>query len=167
MDDGTETRIDKLYRIIDESRYGIHDLSRTELDAIHQLPRFNMPLELGIFLGAKRFGSTEQKNKRCLILDTEQFRYQKFISDIAGIDVTPHGDDSREAARRVRDWLVTVSGRRSVPSVAALLQSHDSFFAGLGEIVASAGLDFETLLYADYERLVIAWVKDETNIGSS
>jgi hypothetical protein len=51
MDDGGETRIDKLYRIIEESRYSIHDLSRTELDPVNALPRFNMPLELGIFLG--------------------------------------------------------------------------------------------------------------------
>jgi hypothetical protein len=44
MDDGSETRIDKLYRIVEASRFGIHDLSRTELDAVNNLPRFNMPL---------------------------------------------------------------------------------------------------------------------------
>jgi hypothetical protein len=164
MDDGTETRIDKLYRIIDESRYGIHDLSRTELDTVHRLPRFNMPLELGLFLGAKRFGGEEQRHKRCLILDVEQFRYQKFISDIAGIDVTQHGGDARIAALRVRDWLVTVSGRRTVPPVQALLKSYDGFFAGLPEIAKAAGLDSASLLYADYERLVIAWVKNEANV---
>lgn len=59
MDDAAETRIDKLYRIIAESRYSIHDLSRTGLDPANGLPRFNMPLELGIFLGAKRFGDDD------------------------------------------------------------------------------------------------------------
>lgn len=39
-----------------------------------------MPLELGIFLGAKRFGTGEQKKKACLILDRDPFRYQKFTS---------------------------------------------------------------------------------------
>ncbi len=165
MDDGTETRIDKLYRIIGECRYGVHDLSRTELDDAHHLPRFNMPLELGIFLGAKRFGTDDQKLKRCLILDVEQYRYQRFISDISGIDVTPHGGDRREAARCVRDWLVTVSGRKTIPSVAVLLESHDGFFEGLPYIAASAGLDAGDLVYADYERLVIAWVKDEAKRG--
>jgi len=48
--------VDKLYGLIEACRYGIHDLSRTELDKSHQLPRFNMPLELGIFLGARRYG---------------------------------------------------------------------------------------------------------------
>jgi len=164
MDDGTETRIEKLYRIIDESRYGIHDLSRTELDAVNQLPRFNMPLELGLFLGAKRFGGDAQRQKRCLILDVEQFRYQKFISDIAGIDVTPHNADPRAAARCIRDWLITVSGRKTIPSVQALLASYDGFISGLPTIAATAGLDANSLLYADYERLVIAWVKDEAKV---
>jgi hypothetical protein len=60
VDDAAETRIEKLYRIIEQSRYGIHDISRTELDEASQLPRFNMPLELGMFLGAK--GSAEKIN---------------------------------------------------------------------------------------------------------
>jgi hypothetical protein len=161
MDDGSETRIDKLYRIIEESRYGIHDLSRTELDASGGLPRFNMPLELGIFLGAKRFGTEQQKLKRCLILDTEQYRYQKFISDLAGMDVTPHAGVARDAARHVRTWLATVSGRKSIPAPNTLLASYDRFMGGLPEIAESAGLHTDKIAYADYERLVIAWVKAE------
>ncbi|HEV2817827.1 MAG TPA: hypothetical protein VGW40_11490 [Allosphingosinicella sp.] len=52
-----------------------------------------MPLELGLFRGAKRFGNKAQKLKRALILDIEQFRYQRFISDLAGIDIHAHGGD--------------------------------------------------------------------------
>ena len=32
LDDAGQTRVDKLYAIIEECRYGVHDLSRTELD---------------------------------------------------------------------------------------------------------------------------------------
>lgn len=46
-DDGSEVRLDKIYRLIQECALGIHDLSRTTLDSRHRLPRFNMPLELG------------------------------------------------------------------------------------------------------------------------
>ena len=42
--------------IIKASRFGIHDVSRTESDKASALPRFNMPLELGFFLGARAFG---------------------------------------------------------------------------------------------------------------
>jgi len=47
IDDGGEVRIEKIASIIASCRFGIHDLSRTELDRLNRLPRFNMPLELG------------------------------------------------------------------------------------------------------------------------
>lgn len=71
QDDGSQVRLDKLYEIIGECRFGIHDLSRTSIDTKHRLPRFNMPLELGIFLGAKRYGGAKQGRKSCLILERE------------------------------------------------------------------------------------------------
>ena len=51
----------KIYGLIEECRYGIHDLSRTKLDEINALPRFNMPIELGLFLGAMRYGRKESE----------------------------------------------------------------------------------------------------------
>jgi hypothetical protein len=56
--DSSDVRVDKLVRLIQQSRYGIHDISRVELDDAHGLPRFNMPFELGLDLGCKRFGAT-------------------------------------------------------------------------------------------------------------
>jgi hypothetical protein len=55
-DNGGEVRIEKIARIIRSCQHGIHDVSRTEPDATNRLPRFNMPLELGLFLGARLFG---------------------------------------------------------------------------------------------------------------
>lgn len=159
MDDAAETRIDKLYRIIAESRYSIHDLSRTELDPINHLPRFNMPLELGIFLGAKRFGDPRQAQKRCMIFDTAQYRFQMFISDLAGMDIKAHDGDPRAMVRHVRDFLFTVSRRKTIPPTAELLRSHDSFIAALPDMVIASGLEAAGLQFPDYERLVLAWVK--------
>ena len=115
LDDAGQTRIDKLYDLIGECRFGIHDISRTELDAVNQLPRFNMPLELGIFLGAKRYGGAAQRAKRLLILDVDQYRYQRFISDLAGIDIHEHRGEPDRALRETRNWLANVS-RRRLPS---------------------------------------------------
>jgi hypothetical protein len=57
LTDAGEVRIENIYRLIDQCHHGIHDISHTEVQSQpYQLPRFNMPLELGIFLGAKRFG---------------------------------------------------------------------------------------------------------------
>lgn len=165
MDDGSETRIEKLYRIIEQSRFGIHDLSRTELDLKSGLPRFNMPLELGIFLGAKRFGDEAQRRKRALVLDTEPHRYQIFISDLAGIDPTAHGGDPRQMVRCTRDWLLTVSRRTSIPSPAQLLASYDRFTLALPGIARTAGLEPADIRYIDFERLVVAWLKRERAQG--
>jgi hypothetical protein len=92
-DDASEVRFDKICRIIAECDLSIHDISKTELDARSGLPRFNMPFELGLYLGAKRFGGRAGRGKKALILDREPFRYQAFLSDIAGQDVHTHSGD--------------------------------------------------------------------------
>lgn len=105
IDDAGRVRIESIYELIAGCRFGIHDVSRTELDEINQLPRFNMPLELGLFLGASRFGADYHQDKSVLILDREPYRYQKFISDISGQDIKSHEGIAEHAIRTVRDWL--------------------------------------------------------------
>lgn len=85
-DNGLQNRLTKIEKCIEDCRYGIHDLSRVELNP-NNLPRFNMPFELGIFFGAKRFGDGHQKLKTALIFDKDRYRYQQFISDLNGIDI--------------------------------------------------------------------------------
>jgi len=58
-DDAGDFRLSKIERMIEECRFGINDLSAVTLDAITNLPRFNMPLELALFLGCRRFGPQE------------------------------------------------------------------------------------------------------------
>jgi len=109
--DSGPTRIEKIYRMIQNSKYGIHDISRTELDRGNGLPRFNMPFELGLFLGARHFDKTHRRKRLCLILDREQYRYQEFLSDIGGQDIGSHDDDPRLIVLAVRDWLRDQSKR--------------------------------------------------------
>jgi len=50
LTDAAEVRIENIYRLIAQCNHSIHDISRTEVeDQPYRLPRFNMPLELGIF----------------------------------------------------------------------------------------------------------------------
>ena len=102
-----ESRIEKITRIIRESRFGIHDISRTESNAAG-LPRFNMPFELGLFLGMRSLGGT-QSQKVALILDRDRFRYQQFLSDLAGHDISHHDSRSDRLLGAVRDWLAARS----------------------------------------------------------
>lgn len=157
LDDGGQTRIEKLYNLINECRYGIHDISRTELDPINGLPRFNMPLELGIFLGAKKFGDKDQKLKRLLVLDKEQYRYQMFISDLAGVDIKHHTAVPQNAIRATRDWLANVS-RRQLPSANRILNIYGNFMGDLPELAAKLEFDVASMPYVDFERIVVSWL---------
>jgi len=159
IDDSGQARIEKIYNIIEQCRYGVHDLCRTEPDPKHGLPRFNMPLELGLFLGAKRYGDEHQKQKRCVIFDLEPFRYQRFISDLAGMDIHVHGGDPRAAVEHTRDWLANVS-RRKLPGAALILKLYDEFAAGRDRLVEELGFAGRRIPYIDFERLVTAWLME-------
>ncbi len=63
----------------------------------------NMPFELGIDHGCKRFGELD---KSILILEQSPRDYQRALSDIAGWDINAHEGEYQKAVRHVRDWLV-------------------------------------------------------------
>ena len=133
-EDGGDVRIQKIQRIIRECKYGIHDVSRTELSKGNRLPRFNMPLELGLFLGARCFGDSGQKRKKCLVLDREPYRYQQFISDIAGQDIRAHAGDDKKLVSEVRGWLRNVSGRKNLPGGAKIWERYCEFWNDLPDL---------------------------------
>ena len=160
--DGGQTRIEKLFNIIGACRYGIHDISRTELDAVNNLPRFNMPLELGIFLGAKHFGPGH-KEKRALILDVERYRFQKFISDLAGMDIEAHEGKPDRAIEKTRNWLANVS-RRVLPSAAKLVRLHGQFLADLEAKADKLEFPRDDIPYADFENLVAGWLAEAEKV---
>ena len=136
IDDAGRVRIENLYDLIRECRFGIHDISRTELDPDNRLPRFNMPLELGIFLGATRFGSGKQRQKLSLVLDRERYRFQKYISDISGQDIKAHDGKPALAIRRVRDWLNNspVDPHVTKPGARKMAQRYDGFMDELPDL---------------------------------
>ena len=162
--DASQVRIDKISSLIAACKFGLHDISRTELDATTGLPRFNMPLELGLFLGAKRFGTGKQKQKNCLVLDVDRYRYQKFISDIAGQDIVTHGGSPTEAIRIVRNWLSDAEPRVvKVPGGTVIARRYEQFRNDLPEMCARVGLVAEDLTFNDYVLQVEEWLK--TNVG--
>jgi hypothetical protein len=158
--DGGEVRLEKICRIIAECRYSVHDISRTELDTAHKLPRFNMPFELGLFIGAIRFGSKANRSKFCLILDREAYRYQSFLSDIAGQDIQAHGNDPDRAIRCVRDWLSTMPGGPStMPGSAYVSQRYSKFRSDLPQLMKDLKLTSVDVTFPDLCNLVARWLQ--------
>jgi hypothetical protein len=111
-DDSGEERINKIKELIRCSKYSIHDISRMEPLRNGDLPRFNLPFELGLDLGCRTYGKGRLATKNCLILDKEKYRYTRVISDISGNDIRAHNANDQDLIREVRNWLRTA---RRVP----------------------------------------------------
>ncbi|WP_058522915.1 hypothetical protein [Legionella birminghamensis] len=67
-----------------------------------------MPFELGIDYACQHIYNNEFPDKKILILDTEEFRFKKGISDLSGCDIKKHNNDVGKAIKSVRDWLFHV-----------------------------------------------------------
>jgi len=156
--DSSQIRLQKIVELIAASRYSIHDLSRTALDDKHALPRFNMPLELGIDLGCKSYGAGHA-GKSLLIFDSDQYRFHKFVSDLGGQDIHQHGNDPKTAVTRVRNWLRAESGLDGIPGGAAIFGRYASFRDELPEICVELKLDLAELTFADLSYSMARWLK--------
>ncbi len=156
--DSDVVRIKKIETIIEDCKYGIHDISMAELDSTSKLARFNMPFELGLFLGCKSFGANEQKEKSCLILDKERYRYQKFISDIAGQDIR-QADSPETAIRRVREFLSSKTKRKTIPSSAIMWTRFQQFSADLPISAKGMKWDSAELTFIEYYTVIRSWLK--------
>jgi hypothetical protein len=159
-DDGSQARLAKLFDIIRDSPLGIHDLSRTTLDRANRLPRFNMPLELGMFLGAKRYGDRRQRLKSCLILERDRFRYQAFCSDLAGQDIRAHNNSVADAIAATRNWLQSARGGRAFPSGAMIERHYLQFRIDLPKMCSRAGVPIGDLTFLDYRTFVSGWIAE-------
>ena len=106
-----ETRISKIVELIRESRYAIHDLSRIQAARKGEHFRLNMPFELGLDVGCATFSSDRNlREKRCLILEKERYRYQIAISVLSSSDIEAHQNDPVRVVQVVRNWMANEVG---------------------------------------------------------
>jgi hypothetical protein len=153
-----DIRIEVISKIISECRFGIHDISRVELDRINKLPRFNMPLELGMFLGAKKFGPQKQQTKIIMIFDKEKYRYQKFISDIAGQDIYEHKFDEKILIKSIRNTLNSSKINGPIEGANSIIDSYKKFQRKLPTILNNLKLKVKDVEYADKTQMIEQYI---------
>jgi len=102
--DSGQPRLEKIVQLIEESKYSIHDLSRLQSKSANEYYRLNMPFELGIDYGLRKFNAS-YADKRSLILETERYDYMKAISDINGFDIKNHDDVPIKLIECLRAWF--------------------------------------------------------------
>jgi hypothetical protein len=159
--DSGQARLNKILEIISECKYGVHDISRTEMGR-GNLPRFNMPFECGLFWGCQRFGDNRHNDKRILVLDKDDHRYRSSLSDLAGQDVQSHRGNPRLAVDRIRTWLYSTSGRKTIPGGKAIWEHYKLFRAEMSAMLNQVGITQAEInrpeYYADYVAFIVEWL---------
>jgi len=98
-----ESRLDKIVRLIKESRLSVHDLSRLPSKP-GDLPRFNMPFECGLAFGVIR-SSPEDEHRDMLFMTKVPYQDKRTTSDLAGFDGVAHHNRSAELIEAIRTFL--------------------------------------------------------------
>ncbi len=132
--DSAEARINKILKLVSESKFGIHDISRMVSANKGEYYRINMPFELGIDFGCKKLKGGKWAKKKILILEKEKFGYQKAISDLSGFDIKYHENEVMQVVFAVRDWII-VEELKNGDSGKKVWDSFNEFHAYLHDVV--------------------------------
>lgn len=130
--DSSENRLNKIQKLIRDSKYSIHDISRDKAKKKGEPYRLNMPFEIGIDFGCKNFGESKHHQKVMLILSSKAYDYQKALSDLAGIDIAVHQEDSEKLTRCVRNWFYQFDNKpTNLPQASNIWEKYNDFCAYL------------------------------------
>jgi hypothetical protein len=154
-------RLDRLFKLIAECRLSIHDLSRVKLDARTRLPRFNMPWELGVCMGARQFGDRRQKKKDFLILEHSPGDCAISCSDLSGVDPEAHGNNTNRAIQHVRTWLSRHS-KHSLAGPEAIKADYESFQSDLPDMLDTLRIKRNEVNFMDLRRSVERWLAERS-----
>jgi len=114
-------RLVMLVSAISNCHYSIHDLSRSKGDGFDNFGRLNMPLETGMAMFHALH--TQHRDHRCAFFVPTPHDYQRFASDLAGLDPKCYHNDESILVRLVYEWL-----RDVVPPTIFNLQPTKSVF---------------------------------------
>jgi hypothetical protein len=154
-------RLEKIMHLIRSCKYGIHDISR--IQRTNKMPRFNMPFELGIDMAYQSGGNTKCKTKNILIMETHEYRYKQFISDLSGRDISPHYDRVSTVIDIVRDWLndaLRGTKKHPLPAGDLILKEYRKFQRNLRPMCAQLQLERNHMTFSDYHFVVAKFIAD-------
>jgi hypothetical protein len=158
--DSGQLRLEKIRALILASRLSIHDISRMGPLRPGDLPRFNMPFELGLDLGCRFFGEPPFRTKKCLILESDRDRYRHALSDISGNDIRAHKGEAQILMGEVRNWLRVTTGK-NLPSGSRLWGRSVQFTGDLQISLAEVGFtqsEIQALEIAELVEYTVRWI---------
>lgn len=158
----SSVRVNQIKQHIRSCKYGIHDLSRSRALKKKELPRFNMPYELGLDIGCSEFGGKKFSEKRILILETERYHYQKVLSDIAGQDIENHNDDPKILIQKVRNWFSVNNPSTIIPGPSEIWMAYKQFNTDLLNDLSPkyTPQDIEEMPVGDFIKFARDWIRN-------
>lgn len=161
--DSGEVRLEKIKELIEASKYGIHDLSRSRAKKVGEYFRHNMPFELGLDLGCRSYLDEDYyKDKKILILEEERYSVQKSLSDLSFADCKCHKGVAEEMVYAIRSWFAE-NGFQDLDSPSVIWDNYNFFLASLYEEKAKEGWkkkDINRMPIAEYLSEVFNYLEE-------
>ena len=118
-----------------------------------------MPFECGIDFGIKLSNPQKYQNKKFLILEKEQYRYQRVISDISGNDIKAHKNNPEKIIKVVRDWFKPTNN--DIPRHKEMWLAFNEFEFDYEDILKEEGYnpkDIYELTFSDVIEYMTNWI---------
>jgi hypothetical protein len=161
-----EQRIDKICEFIESSKYSIHDLSRLKSMKKNEFARHNMPFELGIDYGSRKFAENHFGEKSFLVLEKEKYDYSKALSDFAGADIKSHNDEPELIIRVVRNWFVETVNLTKLKPSSTIWNDFNEFMADFDADRRNEGFkdkDIYDMPTSEFTSFIKEWLQQKAN----
>ena len=122
-----------------------------------------MPFELGLTIGAKKYGGAKRSNYTAAILVTDPFKLPAYLSDLGGNDPRAHHDDVANVVKIVRNYLGKGPSGTRLPGPAILLKRLEEFQHAIPAMASEHGIGADELdafnAYPDYAYFLSEYLK--------
>jgi len=120
----------------------------------------NMPFELGIDYGCRKYSSGKCSEKKQLILEKEPYTYRIALSDISGFDIKYHNNEPIILIRIIRDWFVETVGIRGLKGPTEIWNRYNDFIYYLTVSRLKIGFseeDIDLMPIPEYLDVITEW----------
>lgn len=93
-------------------------------------------------------------------MDRRRYRYHKFMSDIAGQDISEHSNRPMKAVEAVRNWLRSESRLDDIPGAEYIMRRYRRFKNDLPQLARDAKLNHKRLTFSDYSLMIFRWFEE-------
>lgn len=141
---GGKRRLDRIFGLIRDCKYSVHDLSRVQLDRLKpRTPRFNMPFELGLVVAQAK---TDRDRHVWFVMESMRYRLSKSLSDLNGTDPYIHDGTIEGVFREIGNAFAR---KKKQPTVAQMWRIYREVRKLIGGILKQTGAQsvFEASVY--------------------